>query len=507
MPSLVRFSTCESSVFVSYAHADDELNNRWISNFVVELQRDLEAALARENIGRPQMPGIHLSAYNGPVSGDLAQSLQARVAQSFAMVIVVDEKYATSEWCGHELRYFADAFGGAGLDQRLYIVALRRPPMQAVAAKPQWQRVFAGRNPVWREFVDADDLLKRPVSVLREDGRGATKAFLDRYQGLFDDLVTKIRADLTVPPPPKATPRWMVGACTPDLRSRVDRFADELGEHEPLLALLPDNALDSSRNTQALLQGVAMLILPFNRSQPIYDMVDGGHLALQINAWRKLGKRDDGIVLLDLSEIPAAEPADEHHLAWLDANPLTRCTPAQLLDRLVPKPALTAPNAPRTPSLPVRVFIESSAAEPDEWKKLGAQIRDRWDQLLKTTPVGAPLSLRTSGFDIEAIADFPLDEADGLVLLWGQKDRRSLLTHINRVEDIVTEPAPAIVARLSPPQPPSEQRLPAVQWEVLRFAAHDRPPAVLEPDPGDDAYLNAFVQDVLKNTLRRHGVV
>ena len=25
MPSLVRFSTCESSVFVSYAHADDEL--------------------------------------------------------------------------------------------------------------------------------------------------------------------------------------------------------------------------------------------------------------------------------------------------------------------------------------------------------------------------------------------------------------------------------------------------------------------------------------------------
>jgi hypothetical protein len=62
------------------------------------------------------------------------------------------------------------------------------------------------------------------------------------------------------------------------------------------------------------------------------------------------------------------------------------------------------------------------------------------------------------------------------------------------------------VARLSPPQPPSEQRLPAVQWEVLRFAARNLPPAVLEPDPGDDAYLNAFVQDVLKNTLRRHGV-
>ncbi|OYU72660.1 MAG: hypothetical protein CFE45_39465, partial [Burkholderiales bacterium PBB5] len=145
------------------------------------------------------------------------------------------------------------------------------------------QRVFTGRNPVWREFVDTDDLLKRPVSVLREDGRGVTKAFLDRYQGLCDDLVTKIRADLTVPPPPKATPRWMLGACTPDLRARVSRFADELGEHEPLLGLMPEDALDSSKATQAMLQGVAMLILPFNRSQPIFDMVDGGHLALQVH--------------------------------------------------------------------------------------------------------------------------------------------------------------------------------------------------------------------------------
>jgi len=154
----------------------------------------------------------------------------------------------------------------------------------------------------------------------------------------------------------------------------------------------------------------------------------------------------------------------------------------------------------------VRVFIESSRNELDEWKQLGAQIRTRWDKLLRARGVDAPLSLRTAGFDIDAIDDFPLDEADGLVLLWGAKDRRSLLSQINRVEDIVTAPAPAIVAHLSPPQPRSEQRMPAVQWEVLRFNARNLPPTVLEPDTEDDSHLDAFVQDVLGNTLRRHGM-
>ena len=508
MSNLVRFSDCTSSVFISYAHADDELNNSWISNFAIELKKDLEAALARDAIGRPDMPGVYESRYTGPIGGNLGPELQKQVEKSFAMFIIVDEKYACSDWCLEELRYFNAAFGGAGLDQRLYILALRDQPIQAVAAKPHWQQVFAGRSPVWVSFANPDDLNKRPVEVLRDDGRGLTKSFNDRYQALRDDLVTKIRADLTAPPVPRPVARWVIGACTPELLPRVQRFADELGEHEPLLALVPPEALMQQKNLRALMQGATTLILPFNRGQPINDVIDGGHIAQQVAAWRSFQtKRDDAIFLLDLSEVPAGEPAEAQHLHYLDSSPLAHLTPVQLLDRLVPKPAEAAVDGPRTPSLPVRVFIESSSKEPDEWKKLGTQIRVRWNKLLLASPVGAPLSLRTAGFDIDAIDDYALDEADGLVLLWGQKDRRSLLSQINLVEDKVLEPAPAIVARLTPPQPPSARRLPAMQWDVLRFCARTMPPpAALEPERPDDELLDAFVAEVLNNTLRRHGV-
>ena len=65
MADLKRFADCENSVFISYAHADDELNNGWISHFAAELKRDLEPALARENKGRDVMrssPGSTASA-------------------------------------------------------------------------------------------------------------------------------------------------------------------------------------------------------------------------------------------------------------------------------------------------------------------------------------------------------------------------------------------------------------------------------------------------------------
>jgi len=507
MANLVRFSECTFSVFISYAHADDTLNNSWVSNFAKVLSADLEAALARDNKGRSDTPGVYLSKYTGPIGGDLGPQLRVPVEKSFAMVIVVDENYASSDWCLQELRYFDEAFGSAGLDARLYILALRKAPIDTVTTKPNWQQVFANRSQTWQAFFDLADLRKRPVPVLRDDGLGLTSGFNDRYTLLREDLLGKIRADLTVPPAPKAQPRWVIGACTPELAPRVQRFADELGEHEPLVGLVEPETLLRSRDLQAMLQGASVLILPFNRGQPINDSVDGGHIAQQVAAWRKLNKRDDAILLLDLCAIPAAEAAEPQHLKYLDNCPLAKLQPAQVLDRLCPKPAEAPPGAPRTPSLPVQVYIESSRKEPGEWKKLGAQIRSRWDKMLQDNPVGAPLSLRTTGFDIDALDDFPLDEADGLVMLWGQKDRRSLVSQITRVEDRVSEPAPAIVAHLSPPQKAEQEPLPACKWEVLRFCARNEPPpAMLEPEPGDAGQLNAFVQEVLNNTLRRHGV-
>lgn len=509
MPSLKRFSECESSVFISYAHDDDELNNSWISNFAAELKRDLAAALARENLGREEMPKVYLSKFTGPVAGDLALQLRDQVARCFAMVIVIDEKYASSEWCLKELSYFYDAFGPEGLDQRLSIVVLRDAPRRCVTARPEWQQWFAGRSPVWREFFDPDDLNSAPVPVLRDDGPGMTNAMFRLYKPVRDDLVNKIRTDLSQALPVKPLPRWVLGFSRPELKPAVQHLADRLAEHEPLVGEVPREALDSRKNLRALLERAESLILPFNQGQPIIDAIAGGHVALQLDVWRELKKRDDAVLLLDLSgTVPAdpAELAEDHHRQYLADCKLDRLSADQVVDRLVPRPAGSDAAEARRPSRRVRVFIESNRNEPDAWKKLGAQIRHRWDKLIKARAVDTQLSLRTDGFDIDRIDDFQLDQADGVVLLWGQKDSRSLLSQINRVEDIFIDPAPAIVAHLSPPQPRSQQRMPAMQWDVLRFCGRDMPPAVLEPDGEDDNSLDTFVADVLDTTLRRCGI-
>lgn len=506
MASLKRFAECENSVFISYAHADDVLYNGWISQFAAELKTDLEAALAREATGRDDMPKVYQSKYTGPVSGDLEQQLRDGVNKSFAMVIVVGEKYATSDWCLKELDYFHEAYGGDGLDNRLSILVLREEPMRQVTTKPRWQQCFDGRSPVWRNFVDPNDLNGGPVPVLRDDGLSMTNAMFKLYEPVRDDLVKKIRADFSNPPPPKKVWRWVLGACTDELKPSVERLADQLAEHEPQTGVVPNEALLSSKSLKALFDPAEALILPFNRGQPINDAVPGGHVAVQLAAWRALGRSDERVMLLDLSDIAPAEPAQPEHLQYLDGCKLDKLTADQVLDRLVPKPtggdADDAANV-RRPSRRVRVFIESNRNEPDAWKELGKQIRERWDRLLKTRPVNTLLSLRTDGFDIDAMDDFALDQADGVVLLWGQKDRKALLSQINKVEDIFVEPQPAIVARLSPPQEPSPQRLPAMQWEVLRFCSRNLPPVVLEPEIDDGDSLDAFVQGVLNSTMKR----
>src|SRR6266568_7587484 len=152
--AITRFADCESSVFISYSHADNEVYGNWIEDFAGELKRDLAAELSRLKTTRSVLPPVHLSHLNGPTAGDLAPELKSRVARSFAMVIVVGRHYVSSEWCLNELRYFHDTFGDAGLDRRLFIIALAEEPIQQVANLPAWKECLRARSQVWQPFYD-----------------------------------------------------------------------------------------------------------------------------------------------------------------------------------------------------------------------------------------------------------------------------------------------------------------------------------------------------------------
>jgi hypothetical protein len=194
-----------------------------------------------------------------------------------------------------------------------------------------------------------------------------------------------------------------------------------------------------------------------------------------------------------------------------------------------PQPLLAAPaEAPAAPPLPppplrlavplasgapapppasgVRLYIESNVHERNLWRSLEQQIQHKWEQIARRLEPDRvpPLDLRARGLPVDAIRDHPrLDDADGVVLLWGRKTPDSLIAQIESVERKMApgrDAAPGIVAYLMPPQQ-SADPMPAWGWEVLRFDAADEQRVDVVETERDD--LERFLARVLARRRRR----
>ncbi len=166
----------------------------------------------------------------------------------------------------------------------------------------------------------------------------------------------------------------------------------------------------------------------------------------------------------------------------------------------------------------VRIYIESNRHEVNLWQPLGEQMRRRWARLTAAAAgaAGAPgtaaaaarpapaLHLRPRGLPVEQIDQFPcLDDADGVVLLWGKKTPDALVAQINKVENKMSpgkDVAPGVVAYLMPPQQSAEP-VPAWGWQVLRFEAKAQDDIDVVDE--EDGELEDFLRRVLERRLQR----
>jgi hypothetical protein len=175
--------------------------------------------------------------------------------------------------------------------------------------------------------------------------------------------------------------------------------------------------------------------------------------------------------------------------------------------------AAFTPAPPRPLEAPVagdvRIYIESNRHELNLWQPLGEQIRRRWARLTAAATTAAPaaaaaLRLKARGLPVEQIDQFPcLDDADGVVLLWGRKTPDALVAQINKVENKMSpgrDAAPGVVAYLMPPQA-SADPVPAWGWQVLRFDARQQGEIDVVDD--EDAELEQFLRRVLERRLQR----
>jgi hypothetical protein len=244
------------------------------------------------------------------------------------------------------------------------------------------------------------------------------------------------------------------------------------------------------------------LVLPFDDTPPMMTaLVPGGHLELQRDAWLKKGKAPDHLHWLDLRAAPpppASWQGGAAFVARLGGTPLSL---QALADRLQPGSPVAAATAQG-----VRIYIESNRHERTLWEPLGEQIRRKWDELCRNLAPGRvpPLSLRTRGLPVDQIDSFPsLDDADGVVLLWGRKTSDALVAQINKVENKMApgrDAAPGIVAYLMPPQEASEP-VPAWGWQVLRFNAASEDAIDVVDDERDE--LKRFLKKVFERRQQR----
>jgi len=502
---------CEYTAFISYAHADDAAWFNWVTQFRNELERSLGAMLRGV-----RLPRFHLSGENGPVAGQLSDELLRRVDASFAMIIVVHDNYAQSEWCLKELEYFKTLFGDEGFRDRLYIVAMSEAAMLQVSGSAAWQRLLPGPDQVWLGFFDEGDKT-RPLDIYMGPGLVAP-AFRVPFERLRSDLAAKLKqsasAPLTPPPPPPPapTPAPAAGAAQAPAGSVLLGFVPPAcaGAAAAAAQALAAQGLDARLLAQdvvfsdfADLAAADHLVLAFDDTPPMLTtLAAGGHLELQRDAWLKKGKPPDHLHWLDLRAAPppAAEwQGSAAFVAGLRVAPLS--LPA-LAEQLQPRAAVVA----ATPASGVRIYIESNRHERTLWEPLGEQIRRKWDDLCRSLAPQRvpPLVLRPRGLPVDQIDSFPmLDDADGVVLLWGRKTSEALVAQINKVENKMPpgrDAAPGIVAYLMPPQQATEP-VPAWGWQVLRFNATNEDDIDVVDDERDE--LKRFLKRVFERRQQR----
>jgi hypothetical protein len=498
---------CEYTAFISYAHADDVAWFNWVSDFRTELERGLQARLRGV-----KLPRLHLSGDNGPVSGLLADELKERIAASYAMIIVVHDNYAQSEWCLKELAYFKSLFGDEGFRERLYIVALSEPAIGQVTASADWRRLMPTDDQLWIRFYEEADR-ERPVPVYLDRGLVAPE-FREPFERLREDLVRKLKrasaaASVAAPvaapvaplpasagPAPAAGGRVVFGFAQPELAPAAAAAAERLRAAGVDVAFVESDAVFSDF---AAFADARALVLPFDDRPPLLPFYPGGHLALQRDSWLKKGKPATAVNWLDLRLQAGSEPAPGGGAAFVAA------TGARGLDAEALAAALRPAAPPRPADSGVRIYIESNRNERSLWEPLGEQIRRKWDEIFEHMEPRRvpPLYLRPRGLPVDEIDRFPpLDDADGVVLLWGKKTSDALVAQIHKVEGKLPgrDGAPGIVAYLMPPQQ-GDEPIPAWGWQVLRFNAADEHSIDVVHEEEDE--LRRFLQKVFERRQRR----
>jgi hypothetical protein len=513
--SLPNYQECEYSLFVSYAHDDDDGENGWVQALKDAIWRRL--SLLDRDIPRHN---LHLSGVNGPAAGRLGTELEENLRSSFGMLIVVGPKYVSSGWCEKELELFDKVFGQDGFRSRLFIAAMTDPAIQSATTKPNWLKLVPA-DQIYRGFF-RQDLRHVPLVARQADGH-FSNTFWEQASALGDSLIEEIQKDWSAtgekapsvsvsnPPlngsPPAGTNRLrvLVGATTGDLKRPLESLQDKLSESDRFEVTELSQERVSQWETPGelgdALSQADIFIAPFSDAQPLNPNArPGGHLAIEQIEWQQAAKGRPIFWYRPLVAPDATVPrASEKHREFINGLSPVYAS-AEALEAAISGRTLHRPR--------VTIYIEKSPKEKKIWKPLGARIGELWEELNRDEASAAMnLDIRTRALDIDRLTSSQtVDDADGVVLLLGQKHPESLIAQINRVEDSIPIRGPVFpgfVALLVPPRTPGEDHIGEHGWDYYKFRS-EIPPGVRELDAYTED-LKQFLRDIREQHRNRAG--
>jgi len=507
---MIAFKDCEYSLFVSYAHDDDSSEFGWVQSLRNAISQRLDR-LDNEITKK----GLHLSQDNGPSGGTLGSELQDRVAKSFGMLLVIGNKYVSSEWCEKELKFFSECFGAAGMQSRLYIAAMSEAAVLKAQQGEQWKRLMPA-DQLWVPMFQEIDR-NRPLPHQTRDGSpGFPGMFAAQASRIADKLITEIERDYAaskqiismpgvVHPVDKgvASPtrggqrkQIVIAPHTPSLVAKVKGIKlalEDAGAEVTVLerSTIDDFDPDDGRPLRPLLALADVLVVPMTFEQPLQRTVDGGHTTLLMREWAAAGKAERNLVWFRPADITVKPEnmASERHLKCFNQLAPVCFTETALVNHLFGIDSSAA----------IRVHIENHPQE-HAFKRLARQLEDAWNALLPPD-AGRPM-LRCVSLDLDDLANASKDVA-GVVLLLPVplKDPRALMAQIDQVQRFIPKIGtyPGCVAILY--NPPLGTQVPKHEWPYVQIKRSDQEPKLTIEDDSK-IELDEFLVDLWERYRR-----
>lgn len=185
----------------------------------------------------------------------------------------------------------------------------------------------------------------------------------------------------------------------------------------------------------------------------------------------------------------------------------TRKAPTRMQAPVVARTKSAEPTQP----VDVLTYIESDPEQKQFWEQLGSRVSEAWNVLMAKQSEDRQeprLLLRPTGLAMRDLHERPrLDNADGVILLWGQKTEESLLAQIALVEPKLSSarpPAPCMVAYLVDDTADSGEDVPEriKGWPVVRFRTEQGEGGAVVVFDDDAAVLGTYLEDVLQIKLQ-----